>query len=297
MAKTVPRYPRMVYKQIHQKNPPKNRQALLSGIPSATETFLNMIKQLKESKCDHLIIDLRNNTGGNSVMSPILICFLYGDKVMRMYKGGYSVRKLSPHLFRSYNSMNLGEVNKNRTMPLTHTDYDFEAEFQLKNKKAMTTAEAEKWAKRMATFWKIYKTKKYHRAALMLKKVIVLSSPLTFSSGFNMMTDLYYCGALLLGTPSGQPGNNFGDVISDTLKYSEIKIFLPYKGIFTFPDDPEKGRCLQPHIKLTYDHFLSSGFDANIEVMLARDILDRGKHDKKNNNKHRKNLFQYRPKI
>jgi hypothetical protein len=266
-------YTRMAYKQIHKQDPPKNRQALLAGIPSATETFMRLVADLKRSESEYLIVDLRNNTGGNSVMSSILIYFLYGDKAMRRYKGGYSVTKFSPLLLRSYGSINMAEINRNRTVPLTEKDYDFNDEFQQKKKRAITSEEAEKWAQKSATFWKTYKTKRYHRAAFKLKRVIVLCSPLTFSSGFNMMTDLYFCGAILLGTPSGQPGNNFGDVISTTLNHSQIKVFLPYKGIFTFPDDPEKGRCLDPHIKLTYGHFVSYGFDANSEVLLALDLL------------------------
>lgn len=80
-------------------------------------------------------------------------------------------------------------------------------------------------------------------------------------------------GARVVGTPSAQPGNNFGDVLQFQLKNTGLEAFVSHKRNITFPDDPEKGRCLQPHYPITLEKFAIYDFDPNAEILLALEIL------------------------
>jgi hypothetical protein len=67
-----------VFKRYQGKNPPEDKEALFAGLPSVTETFRSLVKDMKEAGTETLLIDLRRNHGGNSLMSQILVYFLYG---------------------------------------------------------------------------------------------------------------------------------------------------------------------------------------------------------------------------
>jgi hypothetical protein len=88
-----------------------------------------------------------------------------------------------------------------------------------------------------------------------------------------MLTALRNLGAAVVGTPPGQPGNNFGDALMFELKNSSIQGFVSFKRIITFPDDPQIGHCLVPDHTLSYDTFAELGFDPNAEVRLALRML------------------------
>jgi hypothetical protein len=105
--------------------------------------------------------------------------------------------------------------------------------------------------------------------------VIVLSSPTTFSSGFNVLTGLRSMGAVVVGTPSAQPANNFGDMLVFELQHSAIQVGVSHKQNITFPDDPELGRCLLPEHPLTFAKLAAYDFDPNAEVLLALEVLQR----------------------
>ena len=108
------------------------------------------------------------------------------------------------------------------------------------------------------------------------QNVVVLCSPLTYSSGFNLMTALSKKGATIVGTPSAQPGNNFGDSLILQLKNTGIQAFVAFKQLVSFPDDPEKGRLFPIDHPLTFAKLASTGFDPNAEVLLALEVIASG---------------------
>jgi len=101
------------------------------------------------------------------------------------------------------------------------------------------------------------------------EKVIVVTSAQTFSLGFDMAASFFKLVAVLVGTPSGQAGNGFGDVLAVNLKNSGIGVGVSYKQFIAFPGNDELGRILRPHYEITYAEKVSFGFDPNAEILLA----------------------------
>ena len=102
--------------------------------------------------------------------------------------------------------------------------------------------------------------------------VMVLSSPKTFSSGYTLMYYLYLAGAKIVGTPSAQEGNCFGEPFSFELKHSGLTCNISHKQFINFHNDPEMGRVLQPDFPMTYDKLKSYTFDPNAEILFALDV-------------------------
>jgi hypothetical protein len=268
----------VAYQHFHKKAPPDSKEDLLAAIPSATETFLALVQEMKRATAENLIIDLRKNTGGNSGMREILIYFLFGKEALASLNEGYDIKKYSDLYFQTYASDSLEQINADQAVPLTENDYDFLAERQFLEEKGRSQnlfRVKEDFLKQMSTFWEVYKAGKYHKPFFTPKKIVVLCSPWTFSSGFNMLTALYDMGTTIVGTPSAQPGNNFGDSLLFRLNNTGIQCFVSFKRIITFPDDEEKGHILRPHYEMTYDNLVSYNFDPNAQILWAVEILSK----------------------
>jgi hypothetical protein len=268
-------YAIQTYKKYIGDNPSEEPDKIIAGLPSATDIFRSLVYDMKEAGTRNLIIDLRKNTGGNSLMIEILLYFLYGEKAMVNYTQGYSIIKYSPLYFEVYKSDNLESINEHRLVPLNKYDYSFAEERRILNKSRDIESALEDFRHEislMPTFQKEYEKgtyKNFYRP----ENIMVLSSALTYSSGCNMMTALYNLGAQLVGTPSSQAPNNFGDSLPFVLKNTGIKAFVSYKRILSFPDDEEKGCCLMPQHLMTYEILKKYAFDPNAEVLFALDIL------------------------
>ena len=275
LAEALP-YTQSAYAHFYGTKPPDDKETLLAAIPSATETFISLVQGMKKAGTKNLIIDLRKNTGGNGIMCDILIYILYGRDALRSINNGYSITKYSTLYFKNYTQNNLKKINKDRQFLLIQSDYDFQEERKFRKRREdlnFSDKETEEGFKTMPSFWNVYKTNKYHDPVYTPEKVIVLCSPFTYSSGFNMLTSLYDKGATIVGTPSAQPGNNFGDILLFSLKNTGIQAGVSFKRILTFPDDPEMGHCLIPHFTITYAKLADYNFDPNAEILLALEIL------------------------
>lgn len=76
----------------------------------------------------------------------------------------------------------------------------------------------------------------------------------------------------MVGVPSGQAGNCFGDTLFFKLNNSAISGAVSFKRFLEYPDDPERGKMLRPDYELTYDKLAAYGFDPNAEILLALEI-------------------------
>ena len=266
-------YSGIAYQYFNKEEPPTNREDLLKGIPSATETFVSLIQDMKRNNTKNLIVDLRDNTGGNSIMKEILIYFLFGKDGLLSMNTGYQIIKYSDLYFQTYSTDSLSIINKHRDIQLTGDDYDFKKEKDF-YENDVDLEQVEEYLKSSSTFWSVYESGKYHMPTVQLENIIVLCNPYTTSSGFNLLTSLTEKGAMVLGTASAQPGNNFGDILFFQLNNSKIKGYVSFKQNITFPNDPVKGKCLLPDYPLTYEKFAAYNYDADSEIIYAFEVLN-----------------------
>ncbi len=267
----VPVQAAALYRKIYQKNPPEDIDTVISNIPSATEAFRNLIIEMKESGTEKLIIDLRKNTGGNSLMGNILAYFLFPEDELRKVMNSYAIKKYSALYFANYANDSLERINKNRQLNLDQNDYDFNEDPYFKSRLSRAVdeeSEREAWLKSAPTFCAEYKSglyQNYYRPP----QIIIISSAWTYSSAFNLMSIFFKLGAKVVGVPSGQSGTCYGDTLSFALKNTGIRGFVSYKFFVTFPEHPELSRILTPHRELTYEDLVRFRFDPNSSILLA----------------------------
>lgn len=259
-----------VYSQIYQTKPPENLDELIAAIPSATECFRNMVMEMKKAGTKKLLVDLRKNSGGNSLMANILVYFLFPEEEIKKASSAFSIKKYSDLYFANYASDSLEKINEGRKISLMKEDYDFAEDPYFKNKTLLIEKESslEKYLQMAPTFYGEYQSgrhKNYYRPP----EIVVISSPWTYSSGYTLMAMLYKLGAKIVGVPSGQSGNCFGDTLMFQLKNSGLRGFVSYKLFLEFPDDPKLGYLLRPHRELTYADLVRYHFDPNASILVA----------------------------
>lgn len=270
-ASWVPFQAASVYKKFYQQNPPDDLDKLIAAIPSATETFRNLVVEMKKAGTEKLLIDLRKNSGGNSLMADILAYFIFDQEQIDKAIESYSIRKYSDLYFANYPNDSLEKINEGRKITLTRTDYGFANDPYFKNRlvpEADRQADLEKQLQMVPTFYSEYKSGLFRNHYRPLE-IIIISSAQTYSSAFTLMAMFYKLGAKIVGVPSSQSGNCFGDVLMFQLKNTGIRGYVSHKLFVGFPDHPGLGQVLKPHRELTYEDLLRCHFDPNASILLA----------------------------
>jgi hypothetical protein len=268
---------RAAYSKFNESAVPEQVEDLLAGIPSATDVFRELVEAMKRHGTTLLIVDLRENTGGNDLMVQMLLYFLFGETAMTTYDKGFQISRYSDLYFQVYANESLSNINRNRMVPLEIGDYDFTQE-QAKEREADAPAlpsEYRESLKAAPTFYEVFSQDIYANY-YQPPKLAVLSSAWTYSSGFTMLAALESLGAMVIGTPSAHAGNNFGDSLLFQLTNTQLRGAVSFKQNVTFPDDPAKGHCLKPDYVLTYQKWAELGYDPNAEVLMAIEASGQG---------------------
>jgi hypothetical protein len=267
---------RRVFKIYNNREPPEDYKQVISGIPAVTELFVALFQKMRNRKSRVLIVDLQHNSGGNDNMIQILLYFLIGfDKTISLLMNNATIRKLSKYLQKtSTKGVDLDKIPYGHVIPLTMNDYDFSRDpsFSSEDLKQAIITDLTRAFEKMPSFYKEFKSGRFE-AYYQPKTILVLCSSQTFSSGFNLMTYLYRIGALMVGIPSGQAGNSFGDNRTFVLAHSKLRISCSTKYFIAFPDDPVAGRLLMPHYPITYEKIASYNFDKNAILLYALEII------------------------
>lgn len=267
---------KQVFKRYQGTQAPKEKDALFAGLPSVTQTFRSLVKDMKEAGTETLLIDLRRNHGGNSLMSQILVYYLYGKEELRESREekATEIRKLSEYFFKQYGKTTLEELNKGSPVPLTREDYNLKHDREFRSERTDEDVDRgiQEFLDRGPTFAREYNSGKFSGYYLP-KNVVVLCSANTFSSGWTLMYRLFKAGATLVGTPSSQAGNCFGDTLQFQLDNSGLRGSVSHKYFDMFPGDQEMGRVLKMHHQLTYEKLKSYRFDPNAEILFALDVI------------------------
>ena len=263
---------RYYYQRYNKKAPPDEKSELIKGIPSATETFKSLVIEMKNNKTETLIIDLRQNGGGNSTLANFLCYFLYGkDRLINYFsqKSGYEIIKYSDLYFEEVKESKKGKQKNG--IRLNNNDYWFEELYEPKRFEISNIKNVyEKFYKKIPSFYKEYKSGKFSHY-YEPKKIMVLCSPYTYSSGYTMMKMLNVMGATLIGIPSSQNENAPGWILNYKLKNSGLTGWVACKFYTSFSQRIKNG-VYQPDHQLTYNQFKKYKFDPNWEILFSLDL-------------------------
>jgi hypothetical protein len=262
-------------------SPPDDVDEAIATVPSAAEQLLELFRSMRDAGTETLLVDLRENRGGNSFFAAILAYYLHGVEAAAELDLGYQVLRYSPLYLANYLT-----PPEDRRMAIEaamgNGGYDFSEEREWRRRqrhglspeeRARAIADTEAEVATAPSFERFFQ----HREgeAMWSPRVIVLTSARTYSAGFDVAAMLVKRGARLVGVPSSQAGNCFIDGLFFTLENSRLLGSISFKWSRLFPEDPERGTVLRPDVELTYDYLRSTGFDPNAAVLLALEDVRR----------------------
>lgn len=276
-------YAHQWYNRYHGEPGPDSLELLVDGLPSFSGFMRDVTGSLKREGTSNLVIDLRNNRGGVSLLSDILIYFLFGkEKMAEIDRDNWEVSYLSEISTSIVPSFNTEVLNRQRSgegsLSLEPGDYDFYSMNRWKEgngAKPGVVPESKFAATR--TFLNEYRSGEYS-GFYTPANIYVLAGSTTFSAGYETLVRLIKCGAEFAGVPPAQSGNCFGMAIYpvDGLAHSKIKLNVSVRKIVLFPGDQERGHQLNPDIPLDYQLFRKYNYDPNATVLMVLDRI-RGK--------------------
>jgi CubicO group peptidase (beta-lactamase class C family) len=284
------------YREVLGRTGPTSHQEIpndvLAATPSATEVFRQLVIDMKESGTETLLIDLRRDHGGASLMSDILVYFLYGKDVLLdvivepILNGGGQIERLGPLEMKYYSPDDLAELSAQHGFPLQTGDFntagyrDFYAAYAAALELTLEELVEQQGQLHLAgqyddvpVFSDEFASGEY-AGHYTPENVIVLVSAHTYSSGYTMMRYLSSAGATLVGTPSSQAANCIGEGLSWELDHTGIRGLVAHNIYAHCPDDPERGRVWPVDVPLTHDELAAHGFDPNTEVLLALEWIE-----------------------
>lgn len=243
------------YEQFSGEAPPADTAALVNAAPAATDVLAELVEAMREAGTQRLVVDLRRNGGGTSQLVDMLLYFLYGRRGWAEFFGNFhTVRRLTPDDIRGF------DPDVTSRFPYRVGDYDF-------NELRESEPGSEDFWKRVTISFARELESGEHEGYYVPPEMVVAVAPWTYSGGFWVAAALRRMGAWLVGVPSGQAGNAYGQVKSATLSNSRIQVGVSSRRFLLFPEDRDGMDVLPVDVPLTEARWRATGYDPNAALL------------------------------
>jgi len=214
--------------------------------------FAKMLREMKAANSQRLIIDLRGNGGGWTMIMYAALYELYGERFMSTDLSLQSATKISDAWLKK-NHITLEQFNQYRAISLKMGDYFVQSSkvdnfdwFMCADKSILEAQHGEP----------IYTP----------KEIYVVTDEQTFSAAFHTAYMLWKMGAKVVGVPSGQAPNTFMEVTSFRLPNTGLECSVSNSLQRCFPDDNPRAKVFTPDIQLKYKDYQKYNFSKDSEL-------------------------------
>lgn len=191
----------------------------LAQIPRFDTTMENMFSKIKAEKIKTLVIDVRHNSGGNSVLCNVLLSYLakqINEEVSQIRISDLWA-KFYPDLAKEYQSI----FDRKNTILQKGSLY-YATDFELDNKSIISPSNEEYF--------------KMNKGDIFNGNIIFIQGEATWSSAATLIIDAYDNKiGKIIGTKSTYRPCNYGDLLAWELPNTQTQGFISHK-IFARPD-------------------------------------------------------------
>lgn len=207
------------YTAHHEGPVPDDAADLVASLPSMVETVIDLVTEMAEAATETLVVDLRDNSGGDSRYLWYLCYALYGwERLAETYDWGLAVKRRSPAHRERY-----GVPEKHSTHEDNPADYDFSQAFQAQALDAERRIETQK--RRLADGrFADELAEGRHEGYYEPPQVVVATTAGTMSSAFAGAALLSQFGADVVGVPPGQAPHSFGEAVTVDLSNTGLSV-------------------------------------------------------------------------
>lgn len=248
-------------------DPPESVEETVAALPSMSETLAELADEMAAAGTDTLIVDLRDNPGGDSQFVSHLAYVLRGwEGVARMLERTRSLkRRTDPHCERYGVPDDEGDALQ--TAEENPAGYDFSGFLDAEDDED-SIGRIRELLTQSETFADVVETGD-HEAAYEPDQLVVAVSTGTMSSGFAGAAELTGLGADLVGVPSGQAPLSFGEAVEEPLPNTGLTVSIA-GAMYHWVPDPDPN-VLELDRELTSDLFDRYERTADAGLRLAFD--------------------------
>lgn len=261
---------RFYYRYTLHKEMPEDTLQAIRQLPSFSGTFAAMLMEMKKNRSEHLIIDLRGNSGGWTPIVAATLYQLYGDRYLQTDMKMEYYRIISPLYMKKYETT-LEEFNRRRGTNYAFGDYTFG-----EDEEAMPDVSIDTLRRRFIdgcmSSVKDELRAQQGAAVYTPKQVFVVTDEHTFSAAFHYAFMLWKMGATVVGVPSSQAPNTFMEQTLLILPYTGLEGSISNSAQIFLPGKDRRAKTFWPDVMMKYEDYRKYGFDKQSEI---RYLLDR----------------------
>ena len=235
----------------------ENRYGLKSDVIVA-DVFSKMLREMKAANSPCLIIDLRGNGGGWTMIMYAALYELYGKRLMDTDLGMHFATKVSDGWLKKYNTT-LEQVNQDRGTSLKIGDF-------IEQSSSISSFD---WF--MCADMNIIEAQN-GEPIYTPEEIYVVTDVQTFSSAFHTAYMLWKMGAKVVGVTSGQAPNTFMEVTRFKLPNTGLECSASNSLQSCFPTDHPMAKALTPDIQLSYDDYRQFDFSKDAELLFIEKL-------------------------
>lgn len=240
------------YQAHFGEEPPADLETAVAELPSMVEAVIDLVKEMNTANTEALIVDVRDNPGGDSRFVQYLGYALYGlDTLVEHSDWGVTLKRRTPAHRERYGVPD-GARDEYATFEANPASYDFGPRFR--------TAEQSNEERRQQMEAQLAQgifsdelENRAHEAYYEPRQVTVVTTAGTMSSAFGGAALLSELGADIVGVPPGQAPISFGEAIEVDLPNTGLTADIAGSA-FQWVQDPE-GNVLPMTRTLTPDLF------------------------------------------
>lgn len=218
-------FARDAYREHVGPEPPEALDDLIGALPSMVETLSALVRAMDDAATETLVVDLRDNPGGDSRFVQQLAYVLYGiDALVEAMDWPVAVKRRTDDHREEY-GVPEAMLDGDATFEENPADYDFGSWFR-----QTETTHGERVAQfesdfAVGTFGDELEART-HEAYYGPDSVVVVTSEATMSSAFAGAALLSELGADVVGVPPGQAPVSFGESVDRTLPNTGLTVEL-----------------------------------------------------------------------
>ena len=221
------------------------------------DVFAKMLHEMKAANSPRLIIDLRGNGGGWTMIMYAALYELYGKRFMDTDLGMHFATKVSDGWLKK-NNTSLEQLNQDRGTSLKMGDFIEQSSsissfdwFMCADMSILEAQEGEP----------IYTP----------KEIYVVTDVQTFSAAFHTAYMLWKMGAKVIGVPSGQAPNTYMEVTRFKLPNTNLECSVSNSLQSCFTKGHAKAKIFTPDFQLTYKDYQKYNFSKDAELLYILD--------------------------
>jgi hypothetical protein len=249
--------------------PPPDRDEAIARFPSLIEESDALLRKMRLHGATDLIVDLRENGGGFSVIGEPLLYQIFGTRYLESPDPAYFATRVSPELLE-LRGRSLADLTEEEGREVRMGDLLFDPPLSRPRSVLSVTELLDR-----------QRAHGFSRTDILSNepaegfRVAVIVDGATFSAAFDLTYHLHRLGAVLVGVPPSQSPRAFTDSTPFRLTHSGLEGSLSRSAV-VYPGIPEEGGAVIMDVPMTWDRLADFDFHPDASIRAALEALGHG---------------------